>query len=384
MTITGSKGVLEAKAALALAIIVAIVAGALGYYLGAASRPTSTQTVTPQAVEREVVIYTYESLLKWGKDPDKTWDLVFGEFERITGIKVRVREFPDARTMLLTLIEERNDPRADVVIGIDNVLIVEAIDKGVLEPYRPKCIEEIRSDLVESLDPQFHVVPYDYGLIAFVYDRKYVNEENTPQMTHLKFEDFEDDLASMLVVEDPTQSSTGISFLLWQITVYEKVLGRDWREWWTRVRDSLRVSKSWGDAYDVFLNEERNIVVSYGTDPAYSLYFYNSTRYGAAVVEYEGKKYAWLQIEGIGLVKGAKHVEEAKMFIEWFLSPHVQRLIPLNNWMYPANVNVDLPPAYRVAVDPDEVIVVNRLISIEEIASNLKGWLEEWETIMTG
>ena len=334
--------------------------------------------------EEALVIYTYESLLRWGKDPDAVWDKVFYEFGRRHGCNVTVIVFSDAGTMLKALIEERGDPRADVVIGLDNVLIFQAKKWSVLEPYTPPNIGDIRPELVESLDPEHYVVPYDYGLIAFVYDSERVDPEVMESPT---FEDFySPEMASLLVIEDPTTSSTGTAFLLWQIAYYEKVLRRDWREWWREVAGHAKVVPSWGEAYDIFLKEEtgRPIVVSYGTDPAYSLYFYESTRYRAALVYRGGKAYAWLQIEGIGLVKGAKHPELAKKFIEWFLSPEVQELIPLNQWMYPASTKVKLPEVYKAAIDPYSVELLNTYLTPEEVSQNLERWLEEWREAVSG
>ena len=342
------------------------------------------QNFLNKSVEKEVVIYTYESLLKWGTDPNATLQAVYGGFEAKYNCKVEIREFDDARTALLVLMEEKNSPNADVIIGIDNILIHEAIDAGVLEPFTPANIDEIPDWLINSLDPTHHVIPYDYGLIAFVYDSKRVLQEN---MASLTFEDLlNPELASKLVLEDPTVSSTGINFLLWQIAAY-KMQGKDWTTWWALIKDLAKVAGSWGDAYDIFLDEAqgRPIVVSYGTDPAYSYYFYQETRYKAALVEYGNKEWAWLQIEGIGLVKGAPHEDLAKKFIEYFLSPEIQEHIPLNNWMYPANSKAKLPEVYEeYAIDPLEVNLMNEILTQQEIKENLKSWMNAWREVVGG
>lgn len=343
-------------------------------------------SLQPGGGEKRLVVYTYESLLKWGKNPEATWDKVFGEFERRYGVEVQVVEFPDAREALLTVLEEarRGGVRADVIIGLDNLLIVEAKDAGILEKYTPSSIGDIPEWLIEALDPEGYAMPYDYGLIAFVYIKDKVNGS---LMEGLRFEDFYDpQLAGMLVLEDPTKSSTGLSFLLWQITVYEKILSKDWKEWWLQVKEHVNVQPSWGDAYDVFLDEAsgRPVVVSYGTDPAYSFYFYNDTSMGAAVVTYNGKRYAWLQVEGIAILKNAPHKELAEKFVDWFLSPEVQAEIPLNNWMYPANSRVQLPEPYRYALDPGDFEIVNTYISSEELSQHYREWLNTWMSIMAG
>jgi len=360
----------------------AIIAFALVAVLGVSSFIIYTSSFRKPSL----VIYTYESLLEWGDDPEAVRNFVFGEFERRYGIEIDVRRFEDARSALLKLIEEKENPVADLIIGIDDILAIEAIKEGVLEPYVPSNISLIRSELVEALDPTYHVVPYDFGLIAFVYDTEYVNESSYPEINELKFTTFEDNssYSKTLIVESPLTSSTGLSFLLWEIAIYEKVLGRDWREWWYSVKDHIDVESSWGDAYYAFLtpSEGRHIVVSYGTDGAYSMYFYNSTRYRATVAYDNGSAIAWLQIEGIGIVKNCPHPGYAKLFVEWFLSNEVQRYFALNNWMYPASSEIDLPEVYQYAINPENVLIANLLISKDEISENLSTWLEEWQTIM--
>jgi len=339
-----------------------------------------------QQQQETLVIYTYESLLEWGDNPEAVRDAVFGEFARRYNVNVTVIRFSDARSALLRLIEEKDNPRADIIIGLDDILVLEAINAGVLEPYTPQNLSLIREDLVNALDPDHYVVPYDFGLIALVYDSAYVNSTTYPELPNINFTTLlNKTYRQQLIVEDPTQSSTGLSFLLWQIAVYEKILHKNWTEWWTAIKDDVMVAASWGDAYDAFLNPSigRHIVVSYGTDGAYSYYFYNSTQY-AAVITHEKGPISWLQIEGIGLVKNAKHPELAKLFIEWFLSNEVQQYIALNNWMYPANEHVPLPDAYKYAIDPTNVTIANTLISKEEIESELQTWLRQWLEIMGG
>ena len=335
--------------------------------------------------ENKLVIYTYDSLLKWGENYTEVYDKVFGEFERRYNVTIELVEFSSARNALLRLVEEKDNPKADIIIGIDNILAIEAIKEDILLQYTPENLTYIKPELIDALDPTHHVIPFDYGLIALVYDTKYINETTYPEISHLTFEDLTDPkFSGTLIVEDPTQSSTGLSFLLWQIAIYSKLLNKDWKEWWTTVKDNIKVTKSWGDAYDIFLEESagRHIVVSYGTDGAYSYYFYNSTRYNATLVYYNGKPYGWLQVEGIGIVKNAPHEDLAKNFTEWFLSVEVQQHIPLNNWMYPANKNVTLPEAYKYAINPDDVEIANLLLNQTEIEECLHDWLYDWTELM--
>ena len=60
-----------------------------------------------------------------------------------------------------------------------------------------------------------------------------------------------------------------------------------------------------------------------------------------------------MQVEGAGLVKGAKNPEGAKKFIEFLISEDAQNVIPTTQWMYPANKNIELPACYDTIEMPE-------------------------------
>jgi len=123
-------------------------------------------------------------------------------------------------------------------------------------------------------------------------------------------------------------------------------------------------------------------MVSYATDPAYDYLFYGGTSLGATISHENDSSYAWLQIEGIGILKGTENLDLAKKFIDWFTDKTVQELIPENNWMYPTNVKADLPESFDYAIDPNTVKPLNNLFSPEELNVSIQGWQETWEQVM--
>ena len=62
-----------------------------------------------------------------------------------------------------------------------------------------------------------------------------------------------------------------------------------------------------------------------------------------------------MQVEGAGIVNGAPNIEGAKQFIDFLISDEVQKIIPLTQWMFPANKNVVLPSSYVVAPVPNTI-----------------------------
>ena len=165
------------------------------------------------------------------------------------------------------------------------------------------------------------------------------------------------------------------------------------RDWWREAKEDLRITSSWSDAFSVYYTpgENRPMMVSYGSSPAYDVCHPD---YGvgegnpppsAAVVSHENPTFlamimenAWLQIEGIGLVNGAPHETEAKKFIDWFLDTELQDNIPLNNWMYPANIHANIPSCFA-ANSIGYNVLLNDILTPDLIRDNLDDWLKDWE-----
>ncbi|MBP5283872.1 MAG: extracellular solute-binding protein, partial [Treponema sp.] len=69
-------------------------------------------------------------------------------------------------------------------------------------------------------------------------------------------------------------------------------------------------------------------------------------------------------VEGAGILKDAPNPEGAKLFMDFLISDEAQAVLPLTQWMYPANKNTVLPESYTkgapvpevtLSADPDAV-----------------------------
>ncbi|AEH24757.1 thiamine ABC transporter substrate-binding protein [Pyrococcus yayanosii] len=309
--------------------------------------------------EKKLVVYAYDSLEYWLKE-------VIPEFEKEYNVTVELVLVGGTGELLNRLILEKDNPKADVVVGIDSTYLAKAINADILEPYKPKNADVIPEWIIESFDPSFHLTPFDYGYIAINYRKDEVSEP--PQ----SLEDLtKPEWKGKLVIEDPRTSSPGMAFLLWTIAVY----GDDWLDYWARLRDNnVQIVKSWSAAWNAFSQGEFPLVLSYSTSPAATVYYENNTNVGAIAFK-EGN---YLQIEGAGIVKGAKHPELAKAFIEFLISEEAQSKLPTTQWMYPVNKNVQLPPVYEYAVKVEKPVTLDPKL----IAENYKKWLDQWVAVV--
>ena len=279
--------------------------------------------------EREAVIWTYNSFIsEWGPGPD-----VSKAFEEKTGIKISWVSHGDGGEILSRLLLEGEKANADLILGLDQNLAGRILDSGLLEAYKPKNADKIFPDLI--MDPSYCLLPMDFSYFAIVYDSEKlpVPPKDLEELTEVKYR-------KSIVLIDPRTSTVGLGFFGWVKEIY----GDAWQDYWRRLKPNiLTVAEGWSSAYGLFTRGEAPMVISYTTSPGYHLEYEESERYKAAIFN-TGHP---LQIEAAGLLKNAKNKDNAKIFLDFMLSPEFQSIIPLTNWMYPV-IDIPLPPSFRV------------------------------------
>jgi len=301
-----------------------------------------------------IVVWTYDSFnSEWGpgmKVSKAFWDK--------TGITINWVSLGDAGFTLSRLLMEGENADADIILGVDQIMADRLLDSNLLEEYRPDGAENIFSELV--FDPSFRLTPMDYSYFAIVYDSQKIDRppQSLEELANPAFR-------QSLILIDPRTSSPGLGFFAWVREVY----GNGWKDYWRRIQPSiLTVAEGWSTAYGLFTRGESAMVLSYTTSPGYHLEYEESERYKAAIFS-EGHA---LQIEAAGLLRSARNKENAKLFLDFMLSPDFQDIIPLTNWMYPV-IDIPLPPSFRVNPKSDKPILP-KAVSEQE--------LNEWAALM--
>jgi thiamine transport system substrate-binding protein len=111
------------------------------------------------------------------------------------------------------------------------------------------------------------------------------------------------------------------------------------------------------------------MVLSYTTSPGYHLERENSERFRAAIFS-DGHP---MQIEMAGLLHFAPNKENAKIFLDFMLSPEFQSIIPLTNWMYPV-IDIPLPDSFSLNPKSDKPLKPEPVSEAE---------LNEWAALMS-
>jgi thiamine transport system substrate-binding protein len=307
-----------------------------------------------------LTVYTYSSFSgEYG--PGAT---VKTRFEESCGCTLEWVESDDAGTLLARLKLEGPSSKADVVLGLDTNLMVEAGATGLFAPHG---IDASELDLpIEWSDPTF--LPFDWGWFAFVYDE---TKLAAPPASLEVLVDAE--RAPKIVIEDPRTSTPGLGLLVWMREVYGDEAGDAWRELAPKI---VTVTQGWSEAYGLFLKGEADMVLSYTTSPAYHISAEGKDQYKAAIFP-EGHV---LQVEVAGIAKSSDQPELARSFLKFMLSEPFQSAIPEGNWMYPAKTPASgLPASFQGLAEPERSLFP----SPEEVQENRRAWIDEWLAAMS-
>jgi len=302
-----------------------------------------------------LTIYTYDSFTsKWGPGPK-----VKEAFEKECNCELKYVALEDGVSLLSRLKLEGKHTKADIVLGLDTNLTADARATNLFEEH------EIDADNLslpdEWTDDTF--LPYDFGYFAFVYDKTKLKNPPTSLKALVENKD-----APKILIEDPRTSTPGLGLLLWVKKIYGDKAADAWKQLAPRI---VTVSKGWSEAYGLFLKGEAPMVLSYTTSPAYHIIAEKKDNFAAAKFA-EGH---YQQIEVAAMLKSSQHKELASQFLTFMLSEKFQRIIPTNNWMYPAALPPEkLPEAFKTLIDPSPVLLFDE----EEVAKNRKAWVKEW------
>ena len=86
----------------------------------------------------------------------------------------------------------------------------------------------------------------------------------------------------------------------------------------------------------------------------------------------------FLQIEGIGILKGANSTGLAKKFIDFALEKRFQEDFPAKMFVYPVNPDAATPDFFRFAEVPSQPANV----TADEIGNKRESWIDAWTEVV--
>jgi thiamine transport system substrate-binding protein len=315
---------------------------------------------------KDVVLVTHDSFVL----PKS----LIAQFDRQSGYHLVIHAAGDGGTLTNKLVLTQGNPTGDVAFGVDNTFASRALDADVFA----------KTDVPLPAGAQQYVVPGDDGRLAPI-DNGNVCVNIDPGWFadhHLAAPRSLDDLVKpayrgLTAVPGATTSSTGLAFLLGTIGRY----GDGWSAWWEKlVANDATITDGWTQAYETDFTQggghgKDPIVVSYDSSPAFTVPKGSTTSTTRALLDT-----CFRQIEYAGVLTGAADAEGAKAFVEFLLSPAVQKALPDAMYVFPVRQGTPLPSAWaRFAVQPQHPYVV----SPADISAHRDAWLRDWSDIVS-
>lgn len=308
-----------------------------------------------------LIVYTYSSFIsQWGPG-----EYLKKEFEPRCDCHLKFVTTEDVVALINLLKREGAKTKADVIVGLDDTLMDDANQLGLVQPHQIKLPENIKLKWNSST-----FIPYDVGYYAFIYDSK--NLANPPRsLDELIHND-----KLTVIYPDPRTSSPGLGLLLW---IQSRFGDNSSAAWHSLAKHTVTVPSNWSDSYSLFLRGESDVVLSYTTSPIVhaletnqqkeGVYNLESSRY--RVAQFDGGHYE--QIEVAAITKASKQKKLAQQFLQFLLSDQAQYQIATQNMMYPIT-NIVLPTVYNVA----PTVNIMPRIAADQIAHHRKQWVKQW------
>jgi thiamine transport system substrate-binding protein len=336
---------------------------------GQSATSASVGTSTPPAAPASgtVTLVTHDSFAV-----DKT---TLQDFEKTSGITVKLLAQGDVGEMVSKLILTKDNPLGDAVFGIDNTFASKALDAGLLVPYTSPAAAKGSESY--DIDPQHRLTAIDYGDVCVNVDHRYFASKKLAEPK--TFEDLaKPAYRNMLVVESPETSSPGLAFLLGTVAHF----GQDWQNYWKSLRgNGVKVDSGWTDAYSVDFSGSTGkgaypLVVSYASSPPDEVTAGMTSAPTGALLDT-----CFRQIEYAGVLAGAKNPAAAQKVIDFLLSTRFQSQVPEQMYVYPVDSGISLPADWQqyapVAPHPETLAPAT-------IAANRDTWTGQWADLMGG
>lgn len=275
--------------------------------------------------EHTLTVYTYDSFTSdWGPGPKLKI-----EFEKNCDCHLNWVAFEDGVTLFNRLRLEGDNPKADVIVGLDNNLLLEAKKTDL---FAASDVGLNRLQLPIPWENQTFI-PYDYGQYAFIYDKEKLT--NPPK----SFKELVERQDISVIYQDPRTSTVGRGMLAWVNAVYPETAETAWK---TLAKHTVTVGKGWSETYGAFLKGESDMVLSYNTSPLYHQIHEDKDNYVAATFD-EGHI---VQIELAAKLKASQQQKLANQFLNFLLSAEAQKTLALHNIMLPV-VKTDVNPQFN-------------------------------------
>lgn len=269
---------------------------------------------------------------------------------------------------------EAANPQGDVFFGGPASILARAAGENLLEPYKPSWADAIAPS---GRDPQDRYFALYRTPPILVYNEKAVPAAEAPQ-------DWDDLLAprfaGQVLVREPVASGTLrtiFGFILARSQAQNGNLDAGW-EWLRKLDAQTKEYVSNPALLHLKMERQEGLVTCWElTDILFQ------RKRGAPLGYVFPKSGSPVIADSVGLIKGARHPEEAKKFLDWVGSREIQVLAAAELFRLPARQDIpqeELPPWAQDAV----AHLVEAPVDWAFLAAHQNEWMQHWDSAVRG
>ena len=302
---------------------------------------------------------------------------VIGAFEQASGISVLFRNIGPADGMVARILAGDGIPEAwDLVYGIDNLQLMQALESERFQPYDAPGLAEVPSEL--QLDPSRRLLPVGHNYVMLNADLAWF--ARSPLDLPSSLEDLRrPEYASLLVLPSPEHDQAGRGFL----AATAGHFGEDgMRAFWSDLAaGGSQIAGDWTEAYlgayTVGSNGEgdRPLVIAYASAPAADALYAPEAGGEPPSIGVDLPGAGFHQIDFVGIAIDTPRQQQSRELVDFLLGAEFQTSVAERMFAFPASqaarpgeafLRLARPPAAPVAIAPST------------LADRMDSWLVSW------
>lgn len=222
----------------------------------------------------------------------------------------------DGGTCRDKVLEEKNNPQADLVLGLAQVMIEPLITADCLVPYTPSWASELDSMYIGT--DGFYTMYWQTPILV-VYNPAFIKGDMVPT----SWEDLADQKYKGLFKYGKLTSQTTNVYTAALLSKYSDASGNVSDKGWSILKGIFSNAGAIGSIdYNDFVSGKYPIALDWYPNPKNM-----SETFGFEYKFVYPKDGNPMVSEGVAIVKGTKHEAVAKEFIDWFGKPEVMKAI---------------------------------------------------------
>ena len=320
--------------------------------------------VFAQPKENKVIIYAALD--------EKTSNELAAAFKKETGIDAEVAlQIEQAGTVSGRIKTEAPTARADVFIGGNSNFHTELVTGGYLEKYRSPVIKQAGID-TKFMDSDSYWTGWFLGALCLLYNEKRYNEEAKPK--GIKPPTTWDDLLNpvykgQVIASNP--ATTGGAYLMMAAQIFRLGSEKAGFEYIRKLNSNVaQYTKGANGSIPLVSQGEAIVGFAWGHDTL------KQKVQGNLPIVVVFPKDTGFEIGAASIIKGAPHLEAAKKFVDFLLSPTAGKINAQNGYRYPVRKGVELPPG----VPAFESLQLAPW-DLKKAADNVDKWKKDWAEI---